>query len=147
MQSIIRDRFETDNPAAVCPRLERLSGKVLEDFAVAYSRIKVEVTEEVNMSLAIYNASTPLNIDPLDESFRLDDALNDSGIVAPTTVYLSYSNSLDEAIAVDFRSLVRFFDLFWYPSSDDLSICDPDVNWILYIHHAGAGCCRLFTNG
>ena len=48
-------------------------------------------------------------------------------------VYLSWQPT--EAMIVPYKILIRYFDSFYYGSSDDLTVIDPSLAWALLFYH------------
>jgi hypothetical protein len=47
----------------------------------------------------------------------------------------------DKVDELKFDDLCEVFDDLWYPSSDDLDILNPNINWVVSIEHFGQlGC-------
>ncbi len=55
------------------------------------------------------------------------------GVPFKTPVYLSYQP--DEAIATTWKMVIKYWDDFWYPGSDDLTIVDDSFAWALLFWH------------
>lgn len=55
----------------------------------------------------------------------------------PEKIYLNWHqyDDIDEMAADD---VLNNFDDIWYPAADDLDLLDPDLRWILSVHHSGA---------
>jgi hypothetical protein len=39
------------------------------------------------------------------------------------------------AVRTTWKIVVRYFDAFWYPSSDDLTVVDASLTWVVLFHH------------
>ena len=57
------------------------------------------------------------------------------GIPFKKSVYLSWGP--DVAMIVPWKILIKYWDLFYYESSDDLTVIDDSLNWALLFHHEG----------
>lgn len=55
------------------------------------------------------------------------------GVPFKSSVYLSYQP--DVAIATTWKMVVKYWDDFWYPSSDDLIVVDDSFAWTLFFWH------------
>jgi hypothetical protein len=57
------------------------------------------------------------------------------GLPCAHDVYLSWSS--DTSVRTSWKLLVKYWDDFWYPMSDDLTVIDGDMGWALLLHHEG----------
>ena len=57
------------------------------------------------------------------------------GVPFKSPVYLSYQQ--DEAIATTWKMVIKYWDEFWYPGSDDLTVVDDSFAWTLLFWHEG----------
>lgn len=57
------------------------------------------------------------------------------GVPFKTSVYLSYQPKW--AIATTWKILLKYWDDFWYPGSDDLTVVDKSFSWALFFWHEG----------
>jgi hypothetical protein len=57
------------------------------------------------------------------------------GVPFKATVYLSYGT--EWAIATPWKIVVKYWDDFWYPGSDDLTVVDDSFAWALLFWHEG----------
>lgn len=48
-------------------------------------------------------------------------------------VFLSWQPT--EAMVVPWKILIKYFDSFYYPGSDDLTVIDESLNWALLFYH------------
>ena len=55
------------------------------------------------------------------------------GIAFDQKVYLSWQPSI--AMIVPWKMLIKYFDAFYYPCSDDLTVIDQNLNWALFFYH------------
>lgn len=55
------------------------------------------------------------------------------GIPFDKTVFLSWQAT--EGMIVPWKLLIKYFDSFYYSSSDDLTVIDQSLNWALLFHH------------
>lgn len=55
------------------------------------------------------------------------------GIAFGREVYLSWQQ--DTAMIVPWKLLIKYFDAFYYPSSDDLLVFEPSLDWALLFFH------------
>jgi hypothetical protein len=55
------------------------------------------------------------------------------GVAFKSPVYLSYQPEL--AIATTWKMVVKYWDDFWYPGSDDLRVVDESLAWALLFWH------------
>ena len=59
------------------------------------------------------------------------------GVPFKSPVYLSYQP--EWAIATTWKMVVKYWDDFWYPGSDDLTVVDESLSWaILFWHESQA---------
>ncbi|HEY2582349.1 MAG TPA: hypothetical protein VGI43_11110 [Mucilaginibacter sp.] len=56
-----------------------------------------------------------------------------SGPAPEERIFLSYQR--DMAMIVPWKLLVEYFDSFYYPVSDDLTVFDQSLNWALLFFH------------
>ena len=77
--------------------------------------------------------------DAEDDAFELEKLLDRLELSLSETVYLNWSwfpsGDVDEIKTEDV--LTKFTDI-WYPAADDLDLIDPQMQWVLSIHHWGA---------
>lgn len=59
--------------------------------------------------------------------------LFERGVPFKSAVYLSYQPK--EAIATTWKMVVKYWDVFWYPGSDDLTVVDESFAWALLFWH------------
>jgi hypothetical protein len=59
--------------------------------------------------------------------------LYERGLPFGKEVFLSWQPS--EAMIVPWKLLVKYFDSFYYPISDDLTVIDESLNWALLFYH------------
>jgi len=102
------------------------------------NRLKLSQDTSVqNMAQLIYDKSVPIEgVDAQNDGFNLQDVVNRLEIKLPEKIYLNWYlyDDIDEIRASD---LLDKFNDIWYPSADDLDLIDPQMNWILVIHHYG----------
>ena len=55
------------------------------------------------------------------------------GLPFEKEVFLSWQP--DEAMIVPWKLLIKYFDNFYYSTSDDLSVIDQSLNWALLFYH------------
>jgi hypothetical protein len=61
--------------------------------------------------------------------------LYERGIAFKTSVYVSWQP--DVAMIVPWKILIKYYDSFYYESSDDLTVIDNSLNWALLFHDEG----------
>ena len=59
--------------------------------------------------------------------------LNQLGFPSDKLVFLSWDN--ENAMIVPWELLVKYYDSFYYPSSDDLTVIDQSLDWALLFFH------------
>jgi hypothetical protein len=59
--------------------------------------------------------------------------LSQRGLPFEKPVFLSWD--IDNAMIVPWKFLIKYFDSFYYPASDDLTVIDQSLNWALLFHH------------
>lgn len=69
-----------------------------------------------------------------DNAVFIKEWLYGKGISPDKKVYLIWD--METAAIVPFKVLVEYFEDFYYPSSDDLTVFDEGLNWALLFHHA-----------
>ncbi|MCD8740510.1 hypothetical protein LT679_07840 [Mucilaginibacter roseus] len=69
-----------------------------------------------------------------DNAARIKQWLYGKGVQPDEQVYLLWNSKV--AAVVPFSVLVEYFEDFYYPSSDDLTVFDGQLNWALLFHHA-----------
>ena len=67
------------------------------------------------------------------EDRKVKKWLYQRGIPFGAPVLLSYDSS--NAVLTTWKMLVRHWRLFYYPISDDLTVCDRSLNWCLLFFH------------
>jgi len=55
------------------------------------------------------------------------------GIAFDKPVFLSWDN--ENSMIVPWKILIKYFDSFYYPSSDDLTVFDQSMDWALLFFH------------
>ena len=55
------------------------------------------------------------------------------GLAFDKQVFLSWDE--ENAMIVPWKLLIKYFDSFYYPSSDDLTVFDKSLNWALLFYH------------
>jgi len=70
------------------------------------------------------------------DDFRLRQVLESLGLSLGNYVYLNLMH-FDDVDKVELDFLSKYFDDFWYPSSDDLDIIDQDLRWYVCVDHHG----------
>lgn len=71
-----------------------------------------------------------------DDFFCLDEVFRNIGIKTNEDVYLNWYQ-YDEIDRFKLNDLLEFFNVIWYPSSDDLDLFDDSLSWIISIRHDG----------
>lgn len=117
--------------------LEAMHAKKIRDslvlsFGVAQAENSLALVLELD-SLA----ETLDGVDAESRTFDLQATLQNAGIRPQPHVLLTWDrfDKFDQMLTDD---VVAVFSSIWYPSSDDLSICDDTAEWILSITHYGA---------
>ena len=64
---------------------------------------------------------------------EIKEWLYQCGLAIDQPVFLSWDN--ENAMIVPWKFLIKYFDSFYYPSSDDLTIIDKSLNWALLFYH------------
>lgn len=73
-------------------------------------------------------------IEVLDENEKdIKKWLYQRGLPFEKEVYLSYDR--DNAIIVPWKILIKYFDSFYYPIADDLTVIDESLEWALMFFH------------
>ena len=78
-------------------------------------------------------ARTSIEAHTPDETSRVRAWLYDRRIQFSQPVFLSWSGDL--AALTTWKMVVRYWDAFWYPSSDDLLVFDASQSWALLLWH------------
>lgn len=68
-----------------------------------------------------------------DEFRRIRKWLYQRGIPFKQRVYLSWNSTV--AAMTTWKMVVRYWNEFWYPGSDDLAIFDESQTWVLFLWH------------
>ncbi len=68
------------------------------------------------------------------EEDAVRDWLNKIGFAADKMVALSWD--FRDALLVPWSVLIKYFDSFYYGSSDDLTIVDSSLQWAVLFHHS-----------
>jgi len=68
-----------------------------------------------------------------DNKNEIKKWLYQRGIPFDKPVYLSWDKN--NAMIVPWKLLIKYYDCFYYPSSDDLTVIDQSLNWILLFYH------------
>jgi hypothetical protein len=55
------------------------------------------------------------------------------GLAPDKKVFLSWDK--ENAMTIPWKLLTEYFDSFYYPSSDDLTVIDQSLNWALLFYH------------
>ncbi len=71
--------------------------------------------------------------DLAEERPRVKKWLFAQGVPFRRQVYLSYQP--DTAVLTTWKMLIRYWDLFYYSISDDLTVIDETLNWALLFYH------------
>lgn len=57
------------------------------------------------------------------------------GVLRQRSVFLRCVAFATCSRRTNWKMLVKYFDAFWYPSSDDLTVVDETFTWALLFHH------------
>jgi len=68
-----------------------------------------------------------------DNQEKFKKWLNQSGFPSDKSVFLSWDT--ENGMVVPWRLLIKYFDSFYYPSSDDLTVIDQSLDWALLFFH------------
>jgi hypothetical protein len=68
-----------------------------------------------------------------DEVRRVREWLFQRRMPFKRKVFLSWDSRT--AAVTTWKMVVRYWDVFWYPSSDDLPVFDASMSWLLYFRH------------
>lgn len=69
------------------------------------------------------------------EDSRVRNWLYQCALPFEKRVLLSWQPDL--AVETTWQLLVKYWSDFYYPTSDDLTVCDESLEWALLFHHAG----------
>ena len=108
--------------------LDAVSSRRLQDTA---SRWSYE-TDPANGTFATA-ARTSIDAYTPDEVCRVRTWLYERGIPLSRRVFLSWNGEL--AALTTWKMVIRYWDAFWYPSSDDLLVLDASQSWALLLWH------------
>jgi hypothetical protein len=73
------------------------------------------------------------NVDAKD-GFNLIDTLNSISIHPLPKIYINWYQ-FDDIDIVNTLDLNKYFDYFWFPSTDDIDLFDESLNWIVSVRH------------
>jgi hypothetical protein len=130
--------FKTDNPDLSFPwfrSLDKIEGEEL--FQKLLKRHEVfESKSLADLVILLWDKKKPVDdMNAEDKNFDLAKVVNSIGIEPNEKVFISWS--IFEVDQVHFTDLVKYFDDFWYPSSDDIEIFDSTQNWVIFVDHGG----------
>ena len=74
-----------------------------------------------------------LSVGGPEDVLRVQTWLRQLGISPDERVLLSWNAS--DAATTTWRIFVTYWNVFWYPSSDDLTVVDTDFTWSLFLSH------------
>jgi hypothetical protein len=69
----------------------------------------------------------------IDNEKEVKAWLSNLGIPLSAFVLLNWDQ--DNSMIVPMKILIKYYDSFFYPSSDDLTVFDKTLNWILLFRH------------
>jgi hypothetical protein len=91
----------------------------------------------VTLCVHIYESSDLLpNVNAMDDSFCLQSVFDKLSIDPSDVIYVDWDGFKDVDIFAT-TDLTTVFSDIWYPSSDDIFLIDPLVNWIVTVDHEG----------
>jgi hypothetical protein len=70
------------------------------------------------------------------ESFSLSDTLRRFDVHPDPLIYVDFYR-YDDIDELRVEDVMRYFPYIWYPGSDDISIFDRSLAWVLSISHDG----------
>lgn len=65
---------------------------------------------------------------------EIKDWLSKRGLTSEQEVFVSWDS--DTAMIVPWKLLIKYFDDFYYSSSDDLTVINQSNTWALLFHHS-----------
>ncbi|WP_421754835.1 hypothetical protein [Croceimicrobium sp.] len=87
---------------------------------------------EQSLNRKSFKSFLELELDGLGVS-EIQKWLRQRGLMMNDTLYLSWNQ--EEAMQVPGSLFVKYFDSFYYSASDDLTVFDESLNWILNCVH------------
>ncbi len=98
------------------------------------------VHDEFPFRRGLFDSVQSLSLQPVShqdelaaERPRVKKWLFKQGVPFRRPVYLSYQP--DTAVLTTWKMLIRYWDLFYYSISDDLTVIDDTLNWVLLFYH------------
>jgi hypothetical protein len=128
-------RFTNDDPDNLPAQdLEQLKplDKKASEFLFAYIS-KIGLHQDYPFKKGFFQAIDKVNIIEGNEK-EIKQWLHHCGLAFDSPVFLSWNK--ENSMIVPWKLLIKYFDSFYYPSSDDLSVIDSSFSWALLFFHA-----------
>lgn len=138
--------FEVDFPGRPFPWYRLLDEQECADLrAGLQGRIgKVGEWQPSELLEEMWRKATMLDGDPGDEvAFDPRVLMESLGLVPSQKVYLDWS-AFTEVYEMRFSDFAEFFHSLYFPSSDDLTVFDDTLSWILWLLHYRALALTVF---
>lgn len=87
-------------------------------------------SENLELLKSVYESASKTAFNALDDGFELKKVFQSIGVGQEECVYINWYR-FDDIDQMRFDDLNKYFDDFWYPSSDDISIFDSKISWVL----------------
>ena len=131
--------FKLDHPGKEFPQYRSLQEDEMADIR---TRLKIaigmpEAADNLTLSKGIAALQGSCSAENANrETFNLSDTLKGFDVHPEPLVYVDFYryDDVDELRAED---VIRYFPYIWYPGSDDISIFDRSLKWVLSISHDG----------
>jgi hypothetical protein len=135
--------FEAANPGIAFPAYRTLDSREADKLRSELIR-RLQLPEQTNgltiMQTLLQIATETANANALDDDFSLTDVVTSFGIHRRESVFIDWYR-FDAIDQIAFDDLVRYFDDIWYPSSDEISIFDASLSWVLLVSDFGQFSC------
>ena len=109
--------------------LDKEASKFLEDFIS-----DINLHESIPFTEGFFKTIDSINFE-IDSEKEVEKWLYKRGFPFEKEVFLSWG--AETTMIVPWKLLIKYFDDFFYPVADDLTIFDKSLNWaILFFHHS-----------
>ena len=136
MHEIKKLNFARSFPGRPFPAHRDLSAAEVEDKRENLSINGMAAASRESLTRMIDSAKPIAGMSAESDDFDLGDVFRHLRIPPPSNIYVWYLYD-DEMVSLSTADVARYFDDFWYPSSDDVGLFDNSGRWIIFVTHYG----------
>ena len=134
------EHFERDNPGQPFPQFELLAEPGARSLLtnLASKAGLVHSADMGDLVAALYQKAGHVECESAEaQGFNLATVVAGLGLEPQPLVYVGGLEGPHSVIRLSFSDLSEHFEYIWYPASDDISIFDDTLSWLLFVNHEG----------